>query len=59
MTPEGIGECHQALDAAGVGYTCESHADTVHGFTMSGTDAFNPPHGSATGIACCPSSTAP
>ncbi|MDT0466478.1 dienelactone hydrolase family protein [Streptomyces gibsoniae] len=42
MTPEGISELHQALDAAGVGYTSETYFDTVHGFTMSDTDAFDP-----------------
>ncbi|QXN95686.1 dienelactone hydrolase family protein [Nocardia iowensis] len=42
MSPEAIGELEQALDAAGVRYTCEIYPDTVHGFTMSDTDAFNP-----------------
>ncbi|MFI1279207.1 dienelactone hydrolase family protein [Streptomyces sp. NPDC020858] len=42
MSPETIGELDQALDAAGVGYTCEVYPGTVHGFTMSDTDAFNP-----------------
>jgi carboxymethylenebutenolidase len=42
MTSEEISEFSQALDAAGVGYTCEIYPDTVHGFTMSDTDAFNP-----------------
>ncbi|MFJ9967941.1 dienelactone hydrolase family protein [Streptomyces avermitilis] len=41
MTPEALGELNQALDAAGVGYTSEIHPGTVHGFTMSDTDAFN------------------
>lgn len=42
LTPEGITELSQALDAADVRYTCEIYPDTVHGFTMSDTDAFNP-----------------
>ncbi|QHZ00108.1 Carboxymethylenebutenolidase [Streptomyces sp. S4.7] len=42
LTPEILGELNQALDAAGVGYTSEIYPDTVHGFTMSDTDAFNP-----------------
>ncbi|MGX5186236.1 dienelactone hydrolase family protein [Streptomyces avermitilis] len=42
MTPESLGELNQALDAAGVGYTSEIYPSTVHGFTMSDTDAFNP-----------------
>jgi carboxymethylenebutenolidase len=42
MTPAALGELNQALDAAGVGYTSEIYAGTVHGFTMSDTDAFNP-----------------
>lgn len=42
MTPKAISELNQALDAAGVGYTSETYPGTVHGFTMSDTDAFNP-----------------
>ncbi|MFI6150054.1 dienelactone hydrolase family protein [Streptomyces sp. NPDC051109] len=42
MTPEEISELSRALDAAGVDHTCEIYAGTVHGFTMSDTDAFNP-----------------
>lgn len=42
MSPEAIGELNQALDAAGVGYTTEIYPGTIHGFTMSDTDAFNP-----------------
>ncbi|MGC4951333.1 dienelactone hydrolase family protein [Streptomyces sp. DT224] len=42
MTPETLAELGQALDAAGVGYTSEIYPGTVHGFTMSDTDAFNP-----------------
>ncbi|MCT2589255.1 dienelactone hydrolase family protein [Streptomyces sp. N2-109] len=41
MPPEAITELNQALDAAGVGYTTEIYPGTVHGFTMSDTDAFN------------------
>ncbi|GAB3697984.1 dienelactone hydrolase family protein [Nocardiopsis oceani] len=41
MTPEAVGELNQALDAAGVGHTCEVYPGTVHGFTMADTDAFN------------------
>ncbi|MDX3710541.1 dienelactone hydrolase family protein [Streptomyces europaeiscabiei] len=42
MTPEALGELDQALDAAGVDHTSEIYPGTVHGFTMSDTDAFNP-----------------
>ncbi|MFI1159092.1 dienelactone hydrolase family protein [Streptomyces sioyaensis] len=42
MTPEALGELNRALDAASVGYTSEIYPGTVHGFTMSDTDAFNP-----------------
>lgn len=42
VTPEAISELNQALDAAGVDYTTEIYPDTIHGFTMSDTDAFNP-----------------
>jgi carboxymethylenebutenolidase len=42
LTPEGLGELNRALDAAGVGYTSEIYPGTVHGFTMSDTDAFDP-----------------
>ncbi|MFE5741508.1 dienelactone hydrolase family protein [Streptomyces celluloflavus] len=41
MTLEALGELNQALDAAGVGYTSEIYPGTIHGFTMSDTDAFN------------------
>jgi carboxymethylenebutenolidase len=41
MTTEALGELNQALDAAGVGYTSEIYPGTIHGFTMSDTDAFN------------------
>jgi carboxymethylenebutenolidase len=42
MSPGAISELNQALDAAGVGYTTEIYPDTVHGYTMSDTDAFSP-----------------
>ncbi|KUJ65177.1 dienelactone hydrolase [Streptomyces albus subsp. albus] len=42
MPPEAVSELDQALDAAGVDYTTEIYPGTVHGFTMSDTDAFNP-----------------
>jgi carboxymethylenebutenolidase len=42
LTPEDLGELNQALDAAGVDHTSEIYPGTVHGFTMSDTDAFNP-----------------
>ncbi|WP_331767714.1 dienelactone hydrolase family protein [Embleya sp. NBC_00896] len=42
VTPEALGELNQALDAAGVAYTSEIYPGTIHGFTMSDTDAFNP-----------------
>ncbi|MBP0454572.1 dienelactone hydrolase family protein [Kitasatospora sp. RG8] len=42
LTPEALGELNRALDVAGVGYTSEIYPGTVHGFTMSDTDAFNP-----------------
>jgi carboxymethylenebutenolidase len=42
MTPEALGELGRALDAAGVDHTSEIYPGTVHGFTMSDTDAFSP-----------------
>jgi carboxymethylenebutenolidase len=42
LTPKTLGELNQALDAAGVDYTSEIYPGTIHGFTMSDTDAFNP-----------------
>ncbi|WP_328460661.1 dienelactone hydrolase family protein [Streptomyces sp. NBC_00448] len=42
LTPEALGELNQALDAAGVAYTSEIYPGTVHGFTMSDTDSFDP-----------------
>ncbi|BET49272.1 dienelactone hydrolase family protein [Kitasatospora aureofaciens] len=42
LTPEALGGINRALDAAGVGYTSEIYPGTVHGFTMSDTDSFDP-----------------
>jgi len=42
MSPKSINELNQALDASGVDYTTEIYPGTIHGFTMSDTDAFNP-----------------
>ena len=42
ITPEALNELNQALDTAGVDYTSEIYPGTVHGFTMSDTDAFDP-----------------
>jgi carboxymethylenebutenolidase len=41
LTPESLDELNQALDAAGVDYTSEIYPGTIHGFTMSDTDAFS------------------
>lgn len=41
LTPEDLGELNQVLDAAGVDHTSEIYPGTVHGFTMSDTDAFD------------------
>ncbi|MFI8434233.1 dienelactone hydrolase family protein [Streptomyces sp. NPDC079020] len=42
MTPGTTSELLRALDAAGVEHTTEIYPGTVHGFTMSDTDAFSP-----------------
>ncbi|MEU0100779.1 dienelactone hydrolase family protein [Streptomyces sp. NPDC006267] len=42
ITPEALDELNRSLDAARVGYTSEIYPGTVHGFTMSDTDAFDP-----------------
>ncbi|MFD3523563.1 dienelactone hydrolase family protein [Streptomyces sp. NPDC058653] len=42
LTPEALGELNRALDAAGLDHTSEIYPGTVHGFTMSDTDAFDP-----------------
>ncbi|MFI0240309.1 dienelactone hydrolase family protein [Streptomyces sp. NPDC016845] len=41
LTPEALTELDRALDAAGVEHTSEIYPGTVHGFTMSDTDAFS------------------
>ncbi|MDF6018258.1 dienelactone hydrolase family protein [Streptomyces sp. JH34] len=41
LTPEALGELNKALDAAELDHTSEIYAGTVHGFTMSDTDAFS------------------
>lgn len=41
LTPEALKELNRALDAAGVRHTSEIYPGTVHGFTMSDTDAFS------------------
>ncbi|MFI7101578.1 dienelactone hydrolase family protein [Streptomyces sp. NPDC050161] len=42
LSPEAISELDQALDAAGVAHSTEVYPGTLHGFTMSDTDAFSP-----------------
>ncbi|MFE2057850.1 dienelactone hydrolase family protein [Streptomyces sp. NPDC059446] len=42
MTPESLGEIDRVLEKAGTGHTSEVYPGTVHGFTMSDTDAFAP-----------------
>lgn len=41
LTPEALNELNGALDAAHLVYTSEIYPGTVHGFTMSDTDAFD------------------
>jgi carboxymethylenebutenolidase len=41
MSAEALDELTRALDAAGVSHTTEIYPGTVHGFTMSDTDAFD------------------
>lgn len=41
LTPEDLSELNRALDAAKLDYTSEIYPGTVHGFTMSDTDAFD------------------
>ncbi|MGW2325315.1 dienelactone hydrolase family protein [Streptomyces sp. NPDC001700] len=41
ITPDALDELNKALDAAGVAHTSEIYPGTVHGFTMSDTDAFS------------------
>lgn len=42
LTAEALNELNQAVDVADVTYTSEIYPGTVHGFTMSDTDAFDP-----------------
>ncbi|TDP38078.1 dienelactone hydrolase family protein [Nocardia ignorata] len=42
LTPQDLRRLDQALAAAGVEYTSEIYPGTVHGFTMSDTDDFDP-----------------
>ncbi|MGF6884334.1 carboxymethylenebutenolidase [Nocardia sp. GAS34] len=42
MRAETIDKLNQAFDSAGIDHTTEIYPDTVHGYTMSDTDAFNP-----------------
>ncbi|MFF0678022.1 dienelactone hydrolase family protein [Streptomyces tendae] len=42
LTSEALGGINRALDAAGVRHTSEIYPGTVHGFTMSDTDSFDP-----------------
>ncbi|MFE6685836.1 dienelactone hydrolase family protein [Streptomyces sp. NPDC057743] len=41
LTPEALTELNRALDTAGLDYTSEVYPGTLHGFTMSDTEAFN------------------
>ncbi|RRQ80765.1 dienelactone hydrolase family protein [Streptomyces griseofuscus] len=41
MTPEAIATIDEAFEAAGVGHSTEVYPGTIHGFTMSDTDAFD------------------
>jgi len=42
ITPEALEELNETLSAADISYTSEIYPGTIHGFTMSDTDAFNP-----------------
>ncbi|RMB78442.1 dienelactone hydrolase family protein [Rhodococcus sp. SBT000017] len=42
LTPEALNELNRALDAAQLSYNSEIYPGTIHGFTMSDTDAFDP-----------------
>jgi carboxymethylenebutenolidase len=42
LTPETLEELNRGLDAAGLDHTSEIYPGTVHGFTMSDTDSFDP-----------------
>ncbi|MFD8067207.1 dienelactone hydrolase family protein [Streptomyces parvulus] len=41
LTPEALRDLNRALDASGADYTSEIYPGTVHGFTMSDTEAFD------------------
>ncbi|MEU6762543.1 dienelactone hydrolase family protein [Streptomyces sp. NPDC046853] len=41
LTSEAISDLNQSLDAAGVTHSIEIYPGTIHGFTMSDTDAFD------------------
>jgi carboxymethylenebutenolidase len=42
MRPEAVDELNRALEATGAGYRTEICPGSVHGYTMSDTDAFDP-----------------
>ncbi|MFE3662775.1 dienelactone hydrolase family protein [Streptomyces sp. NPDC059164] len=42
ISPEALGELNRSLDTTGIDHTSEIYPGTVHGFTMSDTDAFAP-----------------
>ncbi|MEC3918388.1 dienelactone hydrolase family protein [Nocardia sp. CDC160] len=42
LTPDDLNDLNQTLTAAGLTYTSEIYPNTIHGFTMSDTDSFNP-----------------
>lgn len=42
ITPAALEELNETLEATGTSYTSEIYPGTIHGFTMSDTDAFNP-----------------
>ncbi len=42
MTPEAVKEFNRTLEEAGIDHTSETYPGTIHGFTMSDTDAYDP-----------------
>lgn len=42
LTPDDLDELSRTLEAAGLDHTSEIYPGTLHGFTMSDTDAFDP-----------------
>ncbi|NUS56136.1 MAG: dienelactone hydrolase family protein [Streptomycetaceae bacterium] len=42
LSPEALRDLNRELDAAKLDYTSEVYHETIHGFTMSDTDAFDP-----------------